>query len=634
MKLPADGAEIRAIRGGEIGLVFQEPMSSLSAFHSVGNQLIEAIRLHAPLSKRAARTRAIELLAMVGIPRPAQRVDAYSFELSGGLRQRVMIALALAAEPRILIADEPTTALDVTTQAQILDLIRRLQQERGLAVILITHDMGVIAEMTDDVVVMYLGHEVEKGPVDAIFHAPRHPYTQSLLQSIPSVLAEPRARLATIAGSIPHPYARPSGCPFHPRCHAYIAGVCEKSFPAEVAIADRHDVACHRVIREIGERRETRESSPSPRGRGLGEGGGNGSWHRPLPPPPSRKGRGSDCRRAHMTPVLDVRALRKYYPIHRGLLGRLAGQVRAVDDVSFSIARGETLSLVGESGCGKTTTSRCILRAVTPTSGEIRFRTESGAEVDVAGLPRKALRPLRRQMQMIFQDPFSSLNPRMTIAEIIGEPLLVNGMTDTAARNARVAELLELVHLPAAYLNRFPHAFSGGQRQRIGIARALALSPSLIVADEPVSALDVSVQAQIVNLMLELQDRLGMAYLFVAHDLSVVKHVSHRVAVMYVGKIVEIAPTTALFTSPRHPYTEALLSAVPVPDPRRRAQRIVLEGDVADPSDPPPGCAFHPRCRYAIERCKQEVPALEEVAPGHWARCIRARELNLASTVA
>ncbi len=639
MKLPADGAEMRAIRGGEIGLVFQEPMSSLSAFHTVGNQLIEAIRLHAPLSKRAARTRAIELLAMVGIPRPAQRVDAYSFELSGGLRQRVMVALALAAEPRILIADEPTTALDVTTQAQILDLIRRLQQERGLAVILITHDMGVIAEMTDDVVVMYLGHEVEKGPVDAIFHAPRHPYTQSLLQSIPSVLAEPRARLATIAGSIPHPYARPSGCPFHPRCHEYIAGVCEKSFPAEVAIADRHDVACHRVIREIGEaeKREKSEKLENPPPPLAGGGGGRGrcQYRRsPLPPTPSRKGRGSICGEPLMTPVLDVRALRKYYPIHRGLLGRLAGQVRAVDDVSFSIARGETLSLVGESGCGKTTTSRCILRAVTPTSGEIRFRTESGAEVDVAGLRRKDLRPLRRQMQMIFQDPFSSLNPRMTIAEIIGEPLLVNGMTDTAARNARVAELLELVHLPAAYLNRFPHAFSGGQRQRIGIARALALSPSLIVADEPVSALDVSVQAQIVNLMLELQDRLGMAYLFVAHDLSVVKHVSHRVAVMYVGKIVEIAPTTALFTSPRHPYTEALLSAVPVPDPRRRAQRIVLEGDVADPSDPPPGCAFHPRCRYAIDRCRQEVPALEEVAPGHWARCLRARELELKSVVA
>jgi oligopeptide/dipeptide ABC transporter ATP-binding protein len=329
-----------------------------------------------------------------------------------------------------------------------------------------------------------------------------------------------------------------------------------------------------------------------------------------------------------MTPVLDVRSLRKYYPIHRGLLGRAVGQVRAVDDVSFTIDRGETLSLVGESGCGKTTTSRCILRAIAPTAGEIRFRTETGAEIDVARLPRKELRPLRRQMQMIFQDPFSSLNPRMTIAEIVGEPLLVNGMTDARARHARVAELLELVHLPSAYLNRFPHAFSGGQRQRIGIARALALSPSLIVADEPVSALDVSVQAQIVNLMLELQERLGIAYLFVAHDLSVVKHVSHRVAVMYVGRIVEIAPTAALFATPRHPYTEALLSAVPVPDPRRRAQRIVLEGDVADPSDPPPGCPFHPRCRYATEQCRQEVPKLQEVAPGQWVRCIRAGELS------
>jgi oligopeptide/dipeptide ABC transporter ATP-binding protein len=328
-------------------------------------------------------------------------------------------------------------------------------------------------------------------------------------------------------------------------------------------------------------------------------------------------------------PVLSVRALRKYYPIHRGMLGRKVAEVRAVDDVSFNIDRGETLSLVGESGCGKTTTSRCILRAITPTGGEIRFCTETGTDVDVATLPRSELRPLRRQMQMIFQDPFSSLNPRMTIAEIIGEPLLVNGVKDTRERHARVAELLDLVHLPSAYLNRFPHAFSGGQRQRIGIARALALSPSLIVADEPVSALDVSVQAQIVNLMLELQDRLGIAYLFVAHDLSVVKHVSHRVAVMYVGKVVEIAPTHELFATPRHPYTEALLSAVPVPDPRKRASRIVLEGDVADPSDPPPGCAFHPRCRYATEHCRTAVPDLREAAPGHWVRCHRASELSL-----
>jgi oligopeptide/dipeptide ABC transporter ATP-binding protein len=328
-------------------------------------------------------------------------------------------------------------------------------------------------------------------------------------------------------------------------------------------------------------------------------------------------------------PVLDVRGLRKHFPVRRGILGRAAGYVKAVDDVSFSIDSGETLSLVGESGCGKTTTSRCILRAIRPSSGEILFRLENGEQIDVAPLAPKQLRPLRRQMQMIFQDPFSSLNPRMTISEIIGEPLLVNGATDTPTRNRRVAELLELVQLPSAYLNRFPHAFSGGQRQRIGIARALALNPSLIVADEPVSALDVSVQAQIVNLMLDLQDRLGLAYLFVAHDLSVVKHVSHRVAVMYVGRIVEIASTTAIFTSPRHPYTEALLSAVPVPDPRRRAQRIVLEGEVADPSNPPSGCHFHPRCRYATEQCRTEIPALREIAPGHAVRCLRAEALFL-----
>ncbi|MDB5404735.1 MAG: oligopeptide/dipeptide transporter, ATPase subunit [Rhodopila sp.] len=330
------------------------------------------------------------------------------------------------------------------------------------------------------------------------------------------------------------------------------------------------------------------------------------------------------------TPVLDVKGLRKHFPIRRGLFGRTAGYVKAVDDVSFSIGKGETLSLVGESGCGKTTTSRCILRATDPSGGEIHFTTNTGEQIDVAALNRGGLRPLRRQMQMIFQDPFSSLNPRMTIAEIIGEPLLVNRIGDQRARNERVAELLDLVQLPRAYLNRFPHAFSGGQRQRIGIARALALNPSLIVADEPVSALDVSVQAQIVNLMLDLQDRLGMAYLFVAHDLSVVKHISHRVAVMYVGRIVEVAPTDSLFGSPRHPYTEALLSAVPVPDPRIRAQRIVLDGDVADPANPPSGCHFHPRCRYAIDRCRTETPSLTEIAPGHAVRCLRAGELQLS----
>jgi oligopeptide/dipeptide ABC transporter ATP-binding protein len=303
--------------------------------------------------------------------------------------------------------------------------------------------------------------------------------------------------------------------------------------------------------------------------------------------------------------------------------------VRAVDDVSFTIRHGETLSLVGESGCGKTTTSRCILRALNPTGGEIIFHSDDGGARNVAKLSKRELRPLRREMQMIFQDPYSSLNPRMTILDIIGEPLLVNGMTKSDERRERVRQLLELVQLPQQYLNRYPHAFSGGQRQRIGIARALALNPALIVADEPVSALDVSVQAQIVNLLLDLQNELGLSYLFVAHDLSVVKHVSDRVAVMYVGKIVEVAPTSELFHRPRHPYTEALLSAVPKPDPRLRSQRIILEGDVADPAHPPSGCYFHPRCRYAVDRCRSEAPQLVEIAPNHLVSCHRAAELTL-----
>ena len=342
----------------------------------------------------------------------------------------------------------------------------------------------------------------------------------------------------------------------------------------------------------------------------------------PTPPTPSTATNGA-------VPLLEVKGLKKYFPIRKGLLRGVVGHVRAVDDVTFSIAKGETLSLVGESGCGKTTTSRCILRALTPTAGDINYRTNANRTVNLAKLPKSELRLLRREMQMIFQDPYSSLNPRMTIFDIIGEPLLVNGMRDTNKRRERVKELLDLVRLPQAYLNRYPHAFSGGQRQRIGIARALALNPALIVADEPVSALDVSVQAQIVNLLLDLQNELGLSYLFVAHDLSVVKHVSDRVAVMYVGRIVEVANTRELFHTPKHPYTEALLSAVPKPDPRLRSQRIILEGEVADPSNPPSGCYFHPRCRHAIDRCKSETPQLEELSTNHWVSCHRARELTL-----
>ncbi len=331
--------------------------------------------------------------------------------------------------------------------------------------------------------------------------------------------------------------------------------------------------------------------------------------------------------------LLDVKNLRKFFPIRRGFLQKLVGHVRAVDDVTFYINRGETLSLVGESGCGKTTTSRCILRAIDPTAGQILYRTSDNQVVDVAALPESGMQPLRRQMQMIFQDPFSSLNPRMTLLDIVGEPLLVHGMTNRQERMDRVAELLRMVGLRSEYMRRYPHAFSGGQRQRIGIARALALSPCLVVADEPVSALDVSVQAQILNLLLELQEQLGLTYLFVAHDLSVVKHISERVAVMYVGRIVEMARTDEIFDGPRHPYTEALLSAVPKPDPRLRTRRIVLEGEVADPANPPPGCYFHPRCRYATEVCRTETPVEEEISPRHFVSCHRAREINLRGVV-
>ena len=338
----------------------------------------------------------------------------------------------------------------------------------------------------------------------------------------------------------------------------------------------------------------------------------------------------SEAGTASQQPLLDVRGLQKFFPIRKGFWRRTVGQVRAVDGVSFTLQEGETLGLVGESGCGKTTTARCILRAIEPTAGQVLFRTQAGQVVDVATIPKAELRTLRREMQMVFQDPFTSLNPRMTLLDIVGEPLLVHGMKSRRGREERVAELLKMVGLRPEYMRRFPHAFSGGERQRIGIARALVLHPRLVIADEPVSALDVSVQAQILNLLLDLQAQLRLTYLFVAHDLSVVKHISDRVAVMYVGHMVELAPTEALFVAPKHPYTEALLSAVPEPDPRRRAQRIVLSGDVANPANPPSGCYFHPRCAYARDVCRTQAPVWEELSSGHFVRCHRARELQLS----
>ncbi len=593
VKLKPDGREIRAIRGGDIGLVFQEPMTSFSPVHTVGAQIVEAVLLHNAVGKKEARRRGIEALRSVGIPNPERRIDEYSFELSGGLRQRAMIAVALSCDPRLLIADEPTTALDVTTQAQILDLLRKIQRERGMAIMLITHNLGVVAEMADDVVVMYLGRVVEEGKVDDIFHDPKHPYTKALLQSIPSIESAPRMKLPDDQRVDSPPVQPPDGLPI--------------SSPMRFLHS--------RPLRHGGT-----ASRPCRRGK-------EGKLL-PLPMTSAAEGMMKGNASVATRVLLDVKGLKKYFPIRRGILQRTIGHVKAVDDVSFFLNRGETLSLVGESGCGKTTTSRCVLRAITPTAGQVLL-SDNGEMLDVATIPNHRLRSLRRQMQMIFQDPFSSLNPRMTLLDIVGEPLLVHGEGNEQDRVERVVELLRLVGLRPEYMRRYPHAFSGGQRQRIGIARALALNPRLVVADEAVSALDVSVQAQILNLLLELQERLGLTYLFVAHDLSVVKHISERVAVMYVGRIVETAPTEELFAAPKHPYTEALLSAVPKPDPRLRSERIILQGEVADPANTPSGCHFHPRCPYAQAVCREKSPVQEEIAPNHFVSCHRARELSL-----
>ncbi|HZC73855.1 MAG TPA: ABC transporter ATP-binding protein [Jatrophihabitans sp.] len=608
-KLPVESRALREVRGGEIGLVFQEPMTSFSPVHTIGDQIFEAIRIHGQRTKEQVRERAIELLEMVRIPDPERRLDAYPWQLSGGLLQRAMIAMALAGDPRLLILDEPTTALDVITQAQILDLVRDLQDNTGLAMILITHDLGVIAQMADDVAIMYLGRVVERGPVEEIFAHPKHPYTHALLQSIPSRHETARQRLSTIYGAVPHPFNRPAGCSFHTRCMFAMPGVCNESEPEPRFLVSGHEVACHLDDSLLGR-------------------SANGAGH-PVPAVAELRHASAADDGATAEPVLVVRDLAKEYALQGRRLGKSRGTVQAVEDVSFDLRPGETLALVGESGSGKTTVSRCILRAVQPRAGQIRYRTAAGKELDLARLSKKALRPLRREIQMVFQDPYSSLNPRMSIFDIISEPLLLDGMKNRNERIDRVGELLKLVGLRPEYLHRYPHAFSGGQRQRIGIARALALNPRLVVADEPVSALDVSVQAQILNLLMELQDQLGLTYLFVSHDLSVVSHISDRICVMYAGQVVEVGDTEQILQAPKHPYTAALLAAIPKPDPATRARFNIPRQAGLLPGDTHAGCYFQRRCPYAVERCKTERPELDTHAPGHLARCHRAAELSL-----
>ncbi len=594
----ASAARMRKLRGNEISMIFQEPMTSLNPVHTVGAQITEALRLHSRLSKRQALHKAVDMLKLVGIPMPEVRVHEYPHQLSGGMRQRAMIAMALSCNPKVLIADEPTTALDVTIQAQILDLMRKLKAETGSAVMIITHDMGVVAEMADAVVVMYAGRVVEYADVRGIFTAPRHPYTMALLESMPRLSDDRSRKLYPIAGSIPDPLALPPGCAFHPRCR-FAQAICRAEMPPLLSI-------------------------PSPEGRRTAR-----CWmYDPakaaaFSAQPSGRQDRVEGTRARATakslggePLLSVRGLVKHFPIKGGVFRTTIGHVRAVDGLSFDLYEGETFGLVGESGCGKTTTGRLVLRLLDRTAGTVEFEGK-----DLFAQSRRAMRSLRKDLQIVFQDPFASLNPRMTVGDILRESFIIHRAGRRGEIRARIGELLHLVGLEPDHARRYPHQFSGGQRQRIGVARAIALNPKLIVCDEPVSALDVSIQAQILNLLEELQNRLKLTYLFIAHDLSVVKHIADRVAVMYLGKIVELARCEDLFASPSHPYTEALLSAVPVPEIVERRERIILAGDVPNPSTPPPGCRFHTRCRYAMPKCREVEPTLIDIGGAHEVAC-------------
>ncbi|MCU1429423.1 MAG: oligopeptide/dipeptide transporter, ATPase subunit [Actinomycetia bacterium] len=576
--------EMRRIRGGEISMIFQEPMTSLNPAYTVGNQIAETVRVHWGASRKHAWRHAVEMLDRVGIPDPHRRVKDYPHAFSGGMRQRAMIAMALSCGPKLLIADEPTTALDVTIQAQILELIRGLQSEFGMAVVFVTHDLGVVADICNRVVVMYAGQVVEHSNVADVYIRPSHPYTEGLLESMPQV-AELGKPLTVIPGQVPRPQDFATGCRFGPRCK-YESEACAQ--PVSLLESPSGMSRCVKVkdLELSGTRWRAVTGSTTA---------------------PSENGRAD----TH-DPLLRVRGLAKEFPVQSSVLRRVVGRVRAVDGVDFEVAPGETLGLVGESGSGKSTVARLLLRLLEPTRGTIEFDG-----TDITTLSRRDLRKFRRNMQIVFQDPYSSLDPRSTIAETVGEPLEVHLGMKGAPRDERVAMLLERVGLGRHLLRRFPHEFSGGQRQRIAIARALALDPRLVICDEPVSSLDVSTQSQVINLLKELQSELELAYVFIAHDLSVVRHISDRIGVMYLGRIVEIGDAEQVYTRARHPYTAALLSAIPVPDhvAQRQRERIVLEGDVPSPLNPPSGCRFHTRCPYAMEICAVEDPPASS-APG------------------
>jgi peptide/nickel transport system ATP-binding protein len=580
--------EMRRVRGRDIAMIFQEPMTSLNPVLTIGLQVMEPLLAHMGMSEKQARARAVELMTLVGITEPEARLVQYPHQLSGGMRQRVMIAIGLACNPQLLIADEPTTALDVTIQAQILELMKDLSRRLGIAIVIITHNFGIVARYADRVNVMYAARIVESGSADMVFGHPLHPYSRGLLAAVPRLDRGRCAKLQTIDGAPPNLLHPPEGCRFRPRC-GYAAEACWQT-PEPTEPTPGHTVACHRWS----------DLAAANGSLAAAAGAGEGALANGIE-----------------APILQIKGVSKFFPVGGGILRR-AKEVRAVNDVSLEIAPGETLGLVGESGCGKSTLGRVILRLDDPTAGRIVF---DGAEL--GALRNNQMFAVRRKMQVIFQDPYSSLNPRMKVGDIIGEPMMVHRILPARQIPQRVAELLSLVGLHGYMADRYPHQLSGGQRQRVGIARALAVNPRFIVCDEAVSALDVSIQGQVINLLEELQKRLGLTYLFIAHDLAVVRHISTKVAVMYLGRIVEFAPADELFANPQHPYTKALLHAAPIPDPviERTRPRTIIRGELPSPLRPPSGCVFHPRCPIAVAACKMDVPQLRLISPGHGVAC-------------